>query len=452
MTNLRAQLLPFASSIARSKVYNTYRATLQWDRLRNEELHAKQKSLLEQLVIHAFRKVPYYREKLQQAEIINGQGDPQLHNFGRLPPVTKETLRSRNSDFAASDWKERRGRENTSGGSTGEPVRFIQDEAHRIWCVYANKLYFNHMLGKEMGEPEINLWGSERDIQRGSIGVKQKLVNLAYNRYFLNAFRMTDADKRRYLEIISQRRPKTIWAYVESMDELARYAEANGIEVRPPQFIITTAGTLYAPIRNRIERVFGAPVYNQYGSREVGPIACQCTEKNGLHLFPWTHLVEILDERGEVCPPGTEGDIVVTNLVNYAMPLIRYRIGDRGVMGSQLCSCGRTTPVLEKVAGRVIEHLIASDGAEIHGQYIIHLFYNKPWIKRFQVHQRAGGEIVNRIVPVRSPSSEALEEIRRAEKQVLGSCEITFELTDDIPPSPSGKFLYIYSEMVTDRA
>lgn len=445
--SLRKYTLMGLSFLLRDGIYSAYKTTQEWDMISAREVQERQQVLLRSLLAHAYKSVPYYRNVLSQTKVYDGSGAPDLARFSQMPVLTKGIIRDEAENLLSQDWKRRGGKPNTSGGSTGEPVRFIQDRAHRTWCVYANKLYFNHMLGKEMGESEINLWGSERDIQCGSIGFRKELINLVYNRRFLNAFRMNDSTKAQYLQEISESKPAAIWAYVESIHELALFADQNGITVEPPNMIIATAGTLYEPVRQRVERVFGAPVYNQYGSREVGPIACECVEQSGLHLFPWTHLVEVVDDNDKPCAPGTEGDIVVTNLVNYAMPLIRYRIGDRGALGNH-CSCGRPTPVLKAVTGRTVEHLVASDGARIHGQYIIHLYYHKDWVQKFQVHQTERDTVVNRIVVTRKPVEQELREIERQEKAVIGEhCNISFEIVEDIPPTASGKYLYVLSDV-----
>ena len=114
-----------------------------------------------------------------------------------------------------------------------------------------------------------------------------------------------------------------------------------------------TADTLRDHMRARIERVYGCPVTNRYGSRELGDIAGQCSAVQGLHVFPWANYVEVVDDAGRPVGPGEEGELAVTSLINRAMPLIRYRIGDRGILArpGEGCSCGRPGQVLERITG-----------------------------------------------------------------------------------------------------
>ena len=199
-------------------------------------------------------------------------------------------------------------------------------------------------------------------------GFSAKLMNLMYNRKLLNSFRMTKKDMFEYASVWNKFRPKVVWTYVDSMHEFARFVDVNKVKLYSPQSIVVTAGTLDEDVRQYIEGVTGARVYNQYGSREVGSIACEYGAQKGLHVFECFNKVEVVD-----------GKIVVTNLRNYSMPLIRYEIGDTGEM-----SAGG----LSRVTGRITDHFRKKDGTVVHGEYFTHLFYFKDWIKKFQVVQK----------------------------------------------------------------
>ena len=451
--NLRYHILKWASIASGNGVYNAYQSALAWDDLSPEEVQAKQKSSLEKLLLHAYQQVPYYKETFQKCNIFRGPNKPHLSDFSRIPFLTKDIIREQFKNLLSSDWKERGGKPNTSGGSTGEPVRFIQDKGQRWWCVYANKLYYNHKLGKLPGERELVLWGSDRDILRGSIGPKARLINYFYNRKFLNAYRMSPETMTNYIQQIDKFRPISIWAYVESLELLARFAEDRNITITSPKLLISTAGTLYPKTRELIERVFKAPLYNQYGSREVGGIACQCQNQDQFHLFPWSHYVEIVDEKGNVTPPGEEGEVVITNLVNYAMPLIRYKIGDRAIQPAAPCACGRSSHTLFLITELVSEHLIALDGTYIYGGFFRLLYYNRPWVKRFQIVQTHADHVINKIVTSDPPQKADLNEVVVKWKKVLGEAvKIDFVFVEEILPSTSGKFLHVLNLVNNSRS
>jgi len=209
--------------------------------------------------------MPYYKKLFDQVKLIKN-GNVVLKNFTKTPPLTKNDIKRNYDQLLSPKWKELGGKESTSGGSTGETVTVVHGTGYRALNLYANKLYFNNMLGKEMGEKEINLWGSKRDIARGSIGFKAKVTNYLYNRVFLNSYILTRENLDEFTKKINLSQPKSILCYVESVYELAKYIKKNKKTIYSPDLIIATAGTLYPQIREYVEEVFHTKVYNQYGS------------------------------------------------------------------------------------------------------------------------------------------------------------------------------------------
>lgn len=444
--NIRYFVLKNISKIRSDNIFGNYQRALSWDNLSRKKIRERQRELLKKILIHSYKNIPYYHKVFNKCGLFI-KGGLSLSKFPNVPILTKDIIREESKDLVTYVWEKHGGEKNTSGGSTGQPVEFIQDQNYKAWNFYANKLYFNHTLGKYIGQREINLWGSERDIYRGNLGLKESLINYLYNRKFLNSFRLSDSKKEKFIDVINSFKPKSIWTYVESIYELARFIEEKNIDIYSPELIISTAGTLYPEFKSVIEKAFKTKVYNQYGSREVGPIACQCKYQDKLHVFPWTHFIEILGEDGREVDVGEEGDIVITLLRNYSMPLIRYKIGDRAVKGDGKCSCGRNTADIKSVTGRTIEHFINLKGEEIHGQYFIHQFYYKDWVKKFQVVQIEKDLVENRIVVYKKPNSKDLENIREKEKLVMGDrCRIEFKIVDEIKPTKSGKYLYTISK------
>jgi phenylacetate-CoA ligase len=404
-------------------------------------------NLLVGLLDHCARHVPYYTEIIARSDN-RYQNEPEAY-LQNLPVLTKEIIRGEIERLKSRDLGKRSWTYNTSGGSTGEPVRLIQDRYFKDNQMAIQRLSFS-MAGREFGQPAVHLWGSERDILQGSIGVKMKVLNGLTNDRILNAFMMTPEKMRDYLRLLNEQPPRLIIAYAQAIFELAQFAEQEGIEVTPQTAILSSAGTLYDFMRARIERVFGCRVFNRYGSREVGDIACECSAHAGLHVFPWGNFVEIVDEEGNPVSPGTEGNILVTNLYNFAMPLIRYAIGDRGILSPKPdCNCGRRWQILEKVTGRNVDMFVKKDGTIIDGEYFTHLLYFRDWVKKFQVVQRGYSSILYRIVKYKGePRPAELEEINQKTKIVMGDdCEIEFEFLNDIPTSSSGKYRYTISEL-----
>jgi len=404
---------------------------------------------LQRLLEHCAQHIPYYKPFLK---------DDSAHKFhdpaaviARLPILTKSLIRTNFETLKSEDLAQREWYFNTSGGSTGEPVRFIQDREYSERNTAIAELY-SVWLGYEFGDPQIILWGSERDLFFGKPALKTRLGNWLRNTQTLNAFQMTPERMRDYLHTINRVRPRLILAYAQAIYELAKFAESTAIRVEPQYAIITSAGTLYPFMREKIEQVFGCPVYNRYGSREVGLIACERPGFNGLVASPHSNFIEIVDEQGQPVPYGVEGEILITNLTNLAMPLVRYAIGDRGVLADPATSGGTGRQILARVSGRNVDAFRTSAGGLIDGEYFTHLLYFRDWLSKFQIVQKSPRHLVYKIVLNGSkPPSEDLEEICQKSRFVLGEeLQVDFEYLDSIAPGASGKYRYTISEVAAN--
>lgn len=415
-----------------------------------EENRKTQKEKLKQILLYAYRNCPYYRKILGDVEVIKNDDKVNLSNFSMIPILSKEIIRTNFEDLKSNDenYQKRKPYLNTSGGSTGEPVKFIQDKV--TWdSGMASKWFFSTFLEKYPGEKEIKLWGSERDILKGSIGFKAKLKNFIFNRTLLNSFRMSERDMRRYVEIINKEKPKIIVAYVQSIYELANFIKNNNLNVFSPKGIITCAGTLYPKFKDLIEKVFNCKVYNLYGSREVGDMACSCERDEGLHLNIFNHYFEILNDKLEPCKPEEIGKVYVTTLNNYSMPLIRYDIGDMAVPAkNEQCSCGRGLPLIAKVVGRVGSMIKTKKGV-FDSTALTTSFYFFESIKEYQVVQKRTDYIIITVVPRdKNRWKHEKDSVEEKLKKILGKDVIfNFQIVDEIKPSRSGKYLYIISEV-----
>jgi len=396
-------------------------------------VRADEERRLFDLLRHASAHVPYYQQLLGDCGVVR-DGKVDLDRFSDIPILTKDHILKKAEALHSDDMHERHPFDNTSGGSTGSPARFIQDRQFYDKHVVAAKFIYNEYLGKQAGEPEVNLWGSERDVYRGTLSLRERFTNYVYNRRFLNAFTVTESKLQSFVDEINSHKPVSLWVYVESIDVLSRFIEDQGLEIHSPKFIISTAGALFEPIRERVERVFRCPVYNQYGSREVGAIAIETRDRKYMRGFPYLNYVEVIDN-----------DIIVTCLNNYSMPLIRYKIGDTAVnidIDANPC-LGVERPVMKTVSGRIISHFKTASGGLVHGQYLIHQFYFVDWIQKFQVEQTAIDLVICHVVLKGEPVLEDIERIEKNIKRVIGDdCRVNFDYCEEIPASPSGKYLY----------
>jgi phenylacetate-CoA ligase len=419
-----------------SKLGSYYRTFLRQDR---ERSYPAPGELLAKTLEHAVTTVPHYRGIASPQEI---DADP-FAALARFPLLDREAVRA--------DWPQmlsERGDpsgwvENTSGGSTGEPVKLLQDPGHLAWTVAAREVY-STWAGGGLGEPELYIWGSVKDLE-GNASLRTRVGNRLLRRTLLNAYLLTEETIEAILERLRHGPPNLVIAYAQAGYEVARHAARNGIEVPPQQGMIATAGTLYDFMREQLEETFGCRVLNRYGSRETGDMAGECEHRTGLHVLPWNCHVEVLGGDGAPVGPGEEGEIAVTGFTNRAMPLVRYLIGDRARLPEREveCPCGRRTQMLAEVTGRSVDTFIGSDGQMVGGGYFTSLMFFRPWLRQFQVVQQAPDRVVFRVTCESPVPAQDREEIVAKTRAVLGDgCSVEFECADSIDPSSSGKLRY----------
>lgn len=395
--------------------------------------------------MHAYNHSRYYHQIFHQIDLVK-DGKIDLSRIEEIPILTKDIIREHHHDILSDDYKKRKWSYNSSGGSTGEPIRLIQDDIFLKWGAATNYFYYKNIL--DIDEPTVKkviLWGSERDLFKGSMGCKALIHNWLSNTVFLNSFRMSEQDIEQYIRIINSFKPEIIRGYAGSLFELCRYAEKKKIRLYSPKIVVSAAENLSDTVREVIESNLGTKVQNFYGSREVSNLAGEC--KNGLlHLFQFWNYVEVLDKDNQPVQEGEEGRIIVTNLFNYSMPLIRYEIGDMGILGPKKSTCGHFLPTLKKVTGRITDHFILENGTIIHGEYFTHLFYFRDWITTFKVIQEDYLKIRIQIVIIGKIKRSDQADIEKKIRLIMGSgCRIIWNIVDDIPKTPSGKYLYTKS-------
>ncbi len=421
---------------------------LQWEA--PAEIRRYQMEALCANLRHALSVVAYYRKLGMDPGSVTPRNAAEM--LRGIPVLTKATLRDQFQNLSAIDLEPGvRTFLNTSGGSTGEPVLFMQDNIYKDWQAAAMML-FEEWAGRSVTDLEIKLWGSERDIINESEGLRKRAGNIMRNRILLDAFHMTERGMVSYVATINTCRPRVILAYVDAVYELARFIRDHGLAVVSPGAVITSAGTLYPEQRMLIGEVFGCPVFDQYGSREMGQMAGDCERHEGLHLNMFNNYMEILDENDQPCPPGKEGRIVVTTLHNRTMPLIRYEIGDMGIMAEKPCSCGRGLPMLERVVGRSTEVFRNSRGDVVSGHFFNRQLFFRTFIKKFQIIQESPNHLVVKVVLGQGDDllrhQDDLRDLEHRFRSVMGD-DVRVEViaVEAIEPLASGKYIYTISKV-----
>ena len=415
-----------------------------------EELELFTKNQLKQLFTHCYENVPYYKKIFSDLGIVSVYDIEKL-TLDQIPILTKKEIRDHFSGISSLDINTRNWFYTTSGGSTGEPVRLIQDSDYQKWNHATDTYYHEKILGiKRFIAKEVRLWGNERDIFQGGYGIQKRLQNHFTNTVLLNSFCMTDNDIEQYISIINKVKPEYVRGYAGSLFELCAYSRIHDISLYSPKIVASAAETLTQDMRDTIEESFKTKIYNFYGSRETLNLAVECAH-GLLHIFSFNNIIEIVDENNQPVSEGEEGRILVTPLHNYSMPLLRYDIGDMGIKGPDFCSCGNFLPTLKSVTGRVTDHFKLKNGTQVPAEFFIHLLgvvCNNEKIKKFQVIQENYNKIRIKVVSQNTVTGDYTHDIDKKIKVVMGQeCEIIWNFVDEIPKTKSGKYRYTISKV-----
>ncbi|MCX7278547.1 MAG: phenylacetate--CoA ligase family protein [Burkholderiales bacterium] len=388
--------------------------------------------------------VPYYRD-LFAATGFDPATVSSVGDLARLPFLTKASIRA-NTDGLRHANAQGLTRFNT-GGSSGEPLVFFIG-TKRVSHDVAAKWRATRWWGVDIGDPEIVVWGSP--IELGTQDRVKLVRDTLMRTQLLPAFEMSEAKLDGFIATIRSTRPKMLFGYPSALTLIARHAQKRGIALDDLgiKVAFVTSERLYDDQRATIGQTFGCPVANGYGGRDAGFIAHECPA-GGMHITTEDLVVEIINEAGEVQPPGVAGEIVVTHLATQDFPFIRYRTGDIGVLDTATCGCGRGLPLLKEIQGRSTDFVIAADGTVMHGLSLIYILRDLAGVQSFKVVQESRDK--TRVLLVAGPGflPDAPAQIVEGFKRRLGAgVQVQVDLVDAIPAEKSGKFRYIVSHAV----
>ena len=244
---------------------------------------------------------------------------------------------------------------------------------------------------------------------------------------------------------MEQWQPTTILAYPSSLYQFAGFLNEKNLTPKwKPKGIISSAEMLHEHYRELAESVFETKIFNRYGSREVGLIAMECAEGN-MHLNCRDLLIEIDSDD----PYNIPGDLLITQFNNYAMPFIRYRIGDIGRLSDVLCPCGNQLPLLAELLGRSTATFKTTSGTLIHGGYFTQLFYNMEGVTQFQLIQESLDRCILKLVVNDKWTVKTRQEIEQKIKDKLGgNVSVVVEYVEEIPLPLSGKREFTISKII----
>jgi phenylacetate-CoA ligase len=401
---------------------------------------------LKKLLQHANDNVPFYHRIFKKLNFKPGNVS-NVNDLKRLPILTKEIIQNNFEDIYARNYSKADLISSATGGSTGIPMKFYID---RNWkaCNAAAAYRAWSWSGYELGDKMAYLWSAHQDLKDQN-KIINKIRNCTLRAIKLNAFDLTQENMQDYIKILRRYKPKAINSYASAIFTMSQYMEKRGIEDIKPEAILTTADMLFDFRRKTIERVFDCKVFDYYSGRETSLQATECPEHTGYHLSIENAVVEFLRENEHVTS-GETGKIIITDLSNYAMPFIRYEIGDLGVPSDENCPCGRKLPIMKSVKGRILDTIITPEGKMIDGMFFPAIFadYHIKGIEEYQIIQKRKDKLLIKLVKGKYYNDSDLDlYLYIIKKNVGDQMNIEVQFVNKIEPTVSGKHRPVISEI-----
>ncbi len=362
-----------------------------------------------------------------------------IADLARFPLLTKADVRGRLDDILSTDFSRGDLVPAKTGGSTGEALHIFCDR-EGVERRNGAALRGDEWSGWRLGEPLAAVWGNppHATTPRGRLRrtLKDRII-------YLDTMKIDDAAIDRFLAEWRTMKPGLLYGHAHSIFILAEALRERG-DVIPPRAIVATSMMLIDAERRVIEEVCGVPVTNRYGCEEVSLISCECEEHRGMHLNAEHAIVEFLRDDGSPCAPGEDGRIVITELVNRGMPMIRYEVGDRGSPSDRICPCGRGLPLMEGLTGRTADFLLAHDGSRVAGISLIENTLTRfAGIRQLQFVQERELAVDVNLVAGDTYGPETAAELTASLRAALGEAfTVDIRLVDRIPQERSGKYRF----------
>ncbi|HLN89321.1 MAG TPA: phenylacetate--CoA ligase family protein [Candidatus Binatia bacterium] len=370
-----------------------------------------------------------------------------VKDLSKLPGTTKNEIRHNMNETISTDYEMKNLRVLSTSGSTGQPLRvFISKEEDGFRK--AKHLRANSSCGHKFSDRWLTVTSPSHFSEVKGV---QKLLHF-YSPEFVSVF----WDVSKQLSAIGKFKPDVLDGYSSSLSLLAREVRKRGNSGINPRLIFGGAELIDDTSRRLLEETFKAPFYDQYATIEFERMAWQCPERFNYHIDADSIIMEFLDANGDEVSAGESGKIVCTSLFNYAMPFIRYTVGDSGVFSDEECTCGRTLPLLSRIEGRSDDLLLLPGGRAMSPRAItiaMGSFHLNRYIEQFKIVQRRRDkiEIQLKVEDLHADKRLIEKDLLTHFKSMLGieGELMTFEIffVDDIPLNKNGKLQIIDSKI-----
>jgi phenylacetate-CoA ligase len=427
-------LIPSWERVVRRRdtlTYLAYMEASQW--LPPEERSKREVIELRHLLSYAGEHVPYYRE-LFRRERFDPRGVTSRGDLEQLPLLTRQIVRDRYEDLVDPAHRGTNLKKGTSG-STGTPLKFEYSMTSECWR-QAVKIRGYRWAGYRPGLKTFYYWAA---VSGARPSLKIRADRALRRETFFDSMKQDDASRRSALALLRKIRPSVIVCYTQSCAQFARWILDGGHRDWDDLPVICGAEAVLPGDRAVLAKAFGPAIFETYGSRETMLIAAECPAHDGMHVQEENLLVELVRD-GRPAPIGEPGDVVVTDLHNLGMPMIRYVNGDVALFAQPgRCACGRGLARLARVDGRRADTLLDRDGNGVPG-IVFHVLFSdarRDIVRQFQAVQGDGGAVVLKVVRGREYSEDAFAAITERFSGYLRGLPLSVEFHEAIAPHTS---------------
>lgn len=427
-------------------IYSYIKRYRNYDQSSAEQLHADQLESLKKIIKYSYENTKYY--KIIFDKIGFSPSDlKSIDDMVQLPVITKEEIRENLEDMVSTKFNISDLAKDSTGGSTGVPMVFYRDK--ECWEKRrAQELFFDRWVGYEIGRKTAYFVSGSHQPKGIASSIKARIRNATCERIIaFDPYNVTDEYMGKFLEEFRRFKPEIIKCFPNSLYLFADYLQRKNITDLKVNAISCTGENLYPSQRKLFEDTFKCRVFEKYGTREAGVIACECSMHDGMHVFEAGVVMELVRD-GRKARHGEVAEIVITGLFNYGMPLIRYKIGDLAVSSGRTCGCGSKLMLIDKVLGRDRDILIAEDGTPKAGYLFVEAVNKNNIPARCQFVQEDRATLSVNIVKLNGYNGSYETIIKENCFKILGkSINIKISYIDDIPRESSGKFKYVTSKV-----
>lgn len=416
-----------------------------------KDIESFQNKKMRQLICHAYNNVPYYHDLFRSLSLTPNDIKTK-EDLKKLPILNKEDIRRNPNLFLAKNIKKSTMIKVATSGSSGKPFEYMMDNTV-VSISRAMGLRGWGFTGYNLGDKIVTIAGSA--LLPEKLSHLDTLIFKMHRNLPFSSYNMDNDKVKLYVQQILKFKPKYIRGYPSSISIIADYFYRNEIKYNHLSAIMTTAETLSKIQRKKISDAFDCDIFDQCGCNDGGEYLCECSEHVGYHIGSERSLHEFVNEYGESVSDNEVGNIILTDLWNYSMPMIRYNSGDLAIYTEELCPCGRGLPIVKSIVGRTADQIVLPDGNLLPGLTFTDIldnsgkYGNAHKIEDYQIIQEKINKFTIYLVINENYSDKTNSEILNFFEGHMGvPLKVDFKFVDQIPKTKANKRKLVISKVL----